>query len=201
MVVSAQHLATEVGVDILKRGGNAIDAAVAVGYALAVVHPCCGNIGGGGFMVIHLAKGGNVFLDFREKAPLAATATMFQDAAGNVVPGLSTKSYLSIGVPGTVMGLDAALKKYGTMTRAEVMAPAIRLARDGYVLEPGDAKIFGTRAKQFAAQPNVAAIFLNHGKPYQAGDRLVQAQLASTLEAIEKGGSDAFYKGPIAREV
>ncbi len=201
MVVSAQHLATEVGVDILKRGGNAIDAAVAVGYALAVVHPCCGNIGGGGFMVIHLAKGGNVFLDFREKAPLAATPTMFQDAAGNVVPGLSTKSYLSTGVPGTVMGLDAALKKYGTMTRAAVMAPAIALAKNGFVLEPGDIKILDARATEFAAEPNVAAIFLNHGKPYQGGDRLTQPQLADTLQAIEQGGPDVFYKGSIARDV
>ncbi len=201
MVVTAQHLASEVGVNILKQGGNAVDAAVAVGYALAVVHPCCGNIGGGGFMLIHLAAGKNVFLDFREKAPLAATPTMFQDASGNVVPGLSTKSYLSIGVPGTVMGLDAALKKYGTMTRQQVMAPAIALAKNGFVLQPGDIKILDTHAKQFADEPNVAATFLNHGKPYVAGDRLTQPQLAKTLEAIEEGGPGAFYKGAIAREV
>ncbi|MDE2350576.1 MAG: gamma-glutamyltransferase [Alphaproteobacteria bacterium] len=201
MVVSAQHLATEVGVNILKQGGNAVDAAVAVGYALAVVHPCCGNIGGGGFMVIHLATGKNVFLDFREKAPLAATPTMFQDASGNVVPGLSTKSYLSIGVPGTVMGLDAALKTYGTMTRQQVMAPAIALAKNGFVLEAGDIKILDTRARQFADEPNVAAIFLNHGKPYQVGDRLTQSQLADTLQAIEEGGPDTFYKGSIAHAV
>jgi gamma-glutamyltranspeptidase/glutathione hydrolase len=201
MVVSAQHLATEVGVNILKQGGNAVDAAVAVGYALAVVHPCCGNIGGGGFMVIHLKGGKNVFLDFREKAPLAATPTMFQDAAGNVVPGLSTRTYLGTGVPGTVMGLDAALRKYGTMTRAEVMAPAIALAKNGYVLEQGDVKILDTRAKEFAAEPNVAAIFLNRGKPFQVGERLTQPQLAATLQAIEEGGDDAFYKGAIARKV
>ena len=102
MVVSAQHYATEVGLKILKQGGNAVDAAVAVGYALAVVHPCCGNIGGGGFMTIHLADGKNIFLDFRERAPLAATPTLFQDAQGNVVPGRSTKTWLGIGVPGTV---------------------------------------------------------------------------------------------------
>ncbi len=201
MVVTAQHLATQVGVEILKRGGNAIDAAVAVGYALAVVHPCCGNIGGGGFMVIHLAGGKNIFLDFREKAPLKATPTMYQDAQGNVVPGRSTKSFLAIGVPGTVMGLNAALKKYGTMTLQQVMAPAIALAKDGYVLEPGDVKILDTRSKNFAEHPNVAAIFLNHGQPYQAGDRLAQPQLARTLELIAKGGTDAYYKGPIARAV
>ena len=111
MVVTAQHYATEAGLEILKKGGNAIDAAVAVGYALAVVDPCCGNIGGGGFMTIHLANGRNLFLDFREKAPLKATPTMYQDGHGNVIPGLSTKSWLSIGVPGTVMGLNEALAR------------------------------------------------------------------------------------------
>ena len=206
MVVTSQHLATEVGLQILKEGGNAIDAAVAVGYALAVVHPCCGNIGGGGFMTIHLASGRNVFLDFREKAPLKATPTMYQNAAGNVVPGRSTKTWLSVGVPGTVMGLDAALHKYGTMSRQQVMAPAIRLARDGYVLDQGDVKILDTHitgyAKQeFARHPNVAAIFLNHGKPYVAGQRLRQPQLARTLELISRDGDRAFYRGPIARAV
>ncbi|MDE1899251.1 MAG: gamma-glutamyltransferase [Xanthomonadaceae bacterium] len=201
MVVTAQHLATQVGVDILKQGGNAVDAAAAVGYALAVVHPCCGNIGGGGFMTIHLANGKNLFLDFRERAPLAATATLFQDAQGNVVPGRSTKTWLGVGVPGSVMGLDVALKKYGTMTRAQVMAPAIKLARDGYVLQPGDVKILDTRAKDFAAHPDVAAIFLDHGQPWQAGAVLRQPELAHTLELIDKGGSRAYYDGPIARAI
>jgi gamma-glutamyltranspeptidase/glutathione hydrolase len=201
MVVSAQHLATKVGVDILKQGGNAIDAAVAVGYALAVVHPCCGNIGGGGFMTIHLADGRNLFLNFREKAPLKATPTMFQDESGNVVPGRSTDTYLAVGVPGTVMGLNEALEKYGTMPLAKVMAPAIALARDGYVLTPGDVKILSARSDDFAKHPNAAAIFLNKGQPWQVGERLVQANLAKTLTAIAKGGSDAFYKGKIAKEV
>jgi gamma-glutamyltranspeptidase/glutathione hydrolase len=201
MVVTSQHLATEVGLHILKEGGNAVDAAVAVGYALAVVHPCCGNIGGGGFMIIHLASGHNIFLDFREKAPLRATPTMYLNAAGDVVPGRSTKTFLSVGVPGTVMGLDAALHKYGTMTRQQVMAPAIRLARDGYVLEQGDVNILDTHVKEFAKHPNVAAIFLNHGKPYVAGERLRQPQLARTLELISREGGGAFYHGPIARAV
>ncbi len=201
MVVTSQHLATEVGLHILKEGGNAVDAAVAVGYALAVVHPCCGNIGGGGFMIIHLASGHNIFLDFREKAPLRATPTMYLNAAGDVVPGRSTKTFLSVGVPGTVMGLDAALHKYGTMTRQQVMAPAIRLARDGYVLEQGDVNILDTHVKEFAKHPNVAAIFLNHGKPYVAGQRLRQPQLARTLELISREGGGAFYHGPIARAV
>ena len=202
MVVTAQHLATDIGVAILKKGGNAIDAAVAVGYALAVVHPCCGNIGGGGFMVIHRANGENLFLDFREKAPLAATPTMFQDANGTVVPERSRASWLAIGVPGTVMGLDEALTTYGTMTRAEVMAPAIALARDGFTLTDADAHILGLRTKDFASQPNVDRIFLHpDGTPYTAGERLVQPALANTLDLIAKGGADAFYKGPIAQAI
>jgi gamma-glutamyltranspeptidase/glutathione hydrolase len=201
MVVSAQHLASMVGLDILKRGGNAIDAAVAVGYAEAVVHPCCGNIGGGGFMTIHFKDGRDVFLDFREKAPLKATPTLFQDADGNVVPGLSTDSYLGVGVPGTVMGLDEALKKYGTMSLQQVIAPAIKLASEGYVLEQGDVDFLDGNVKDFAKYPNVAAIFLDHGKPFVAGQHLVQKQLAQTLEQIAQGGTDAFYKGPIARKL
>ncbi|HEY0271405.1 MAG TPA: gamma-glutamyltransferase, partial [Sphingomonas sp.] len=180
MVVSDQHLATEVGVKILKAGGNAVDAAVAVGYALAVTDPCCGNIGGGGFMLIHLAGGRNLFLDFREKAPGKATATLFQDAAGNVIPDESVKSWRAIGVPGTVMGLNEALARYGTMSRKRVMAPAIALAKRGFVLVPGDVKIFASRNADFAKEPNVAAIFLNKGQPWRAGERLVQARLART---------------------
>ena len=201
MVVSDQHYATEVGLQILEEGGNAVDAAVAVGYAQAVVNPCCGNIGGGGFMTIHLANGKNVFLDFRERAPLKATPTLFQDAQGNVVPGRSTKTWLGVGVPGSVMGLDAALKKYGTMSLKQVMAPAIKLARDGFVLQPGDIKVLDTRTKDFAAHPNVAAIFLNHGQPWKAGDVFKQPELAHTLELIESGGSKAYYDGPIAKAI
>ncbi len=201
MVVTAQHLATEAGVDMLKEGGNAVDAAVAIGYALAVVHPCCGNIGGGGFMMLHLAGGKDLFLDFREKAPLKAAANMYLDAAGNVIPGKSTRTYLGIGVPGTVMGLNAALRKYGTKSLAQVLAPAIALARDGYVLQRGDVDILGKRAADFRKYPNVAAIFLHDGGPYAVGERLRQADLAHTLELIEKGGDDAFYHGEIARKV
>lgn len=201
IVSSAQHLATDVGVQILKEGGNAIDAAVAVGYAQAVVNPCCGNIGGGGFMVIHLASGKNLSLDFREKAPLKATATLFQDNQGNVVPGLSTESYLGVGVPGTVMGLNEALARYGTMPLRKVMAPAIELAAKGYLLESGDAEIMDRRVKIFAADPNVAAIFLNHGRAWRAGERLVQTDLAKTLQAIAEGGTPAFYHGPIAEKL
>ncbi|HVX04002.1 MAG TPA: gamma-glutamyltransferase [Rhodanobacteraceae bacterium] len=201
MVVSAQHLATQVGIDILKQGGNAVDAAVAVGYALAVVHPCCGNIGGGGFMTLHLAGGHNLFLDFREKAPLAATPDMMRNAAGKVVKGRSTRTYLGVGVPGTVMGLDEALKKYGTMSLAQVMAPAIKLAEDGYALQPGDVRILDTSTDYFEQHPNVAAIFLDHGKPWQAGQVLKQPQLARTLKLIARDGTKAFYDGPIAAAV
>ncbi len=199
MVVTAQHYASEVGLKILKDGGNAVDAAVAIGYALAVVEPCCGNLGGGGFMVIHLAGGKNLFLDFREKAPLAATPAMFQDAQGNVVPGRSTQTYLAVGVPGTVLGLDTALKQYGTMSLKQVMAPAIALAEHGYVLQQGDVNVLDTRIQDFAEHPNVAAIFLNHGKPWQVGDVLKQPELARSLRLIEKKGAEAFYRGPIAR--
>lgn len=201
MVVSAQHFATMAGVEILKQGGNAVDAAVAVGYAEAVTHPCCGNIGGGGFMNIHLKDGRNLFLNFREKAPAKATPTMFQDADGNVVEGRSTNTYLGVGVPGTVMGLDTALKAYGTMSLKQVMAPAIKLASEGFVLMQGDVDIMNYSTDEFAKHPNVAAIFLNDGKPFVAGQRLVQKQLAHTLELIAEGGTDAFYKGQIAREV
>jgi gamma-glutamyltranspeptidase/glutathione hydrolase len=201
MVVSAEHNATAVGLQILKQGGNAVDAAVAVGYAEAVVHPCCGNIGGGGFMVVHLASGKNLFLDFREKAPLRATATVFQDADGNVVPGRSTGTWLGVGVPGTVMGLNEALAKYGTMPLSKVMAPAIALAEKGFILHPGDVKIMDNRVKDFANEPNVAAIFLNHGQPWKAGDRFVQANLAKTLKAIARKGTKAFYSGPIAEKM
>ena len=198
MVVTSQHLASDVGVAILQQGGNAVDAAVAVGYALAVTNPCCGNIGGGGFATLHLADGRDIFLNFREKAPAAATETMFLDAKGEVVPDLSLKGYLAAGVPGSVMGLDTLLQKYGSLPRAAVMAPAIRLAREGFVLTRGDTDILNGQAKAFALEPNVAAIFLNGAKPWAPGDRLIQTNLARTLELIAAQGPDAFYKGPIA---
>lgn len=206
MVASAQHLATRVGVNVLKDGGNAVDAAVAVGYALAVVHPCCGNIGGGGFMVVHRAgtadhPAKNLFLDFREKAPAKATPTLFQDGQGHVVEDRSTKTYLGTGVPGTVMGLEQARQRFGTLSRKRLMAPAIRLANQGFELKPGDVAILHKRTDDFADNPNAAKIFLDHGQPYQAGDTLKQPQLGHTLSLISKHGARAFYRGPIARAV
>ena len=138
MVVTEQRLASQAGLDVLEAGGNAVDAAVAVGYALAVVDPCCGNIGGGGFMLIRMHDGRERFIDFREKAPLRATRDMYLDAQGNVVPNRSRKGWLAIGVPGTVMGMERARIEFGTMSRATLLAPAIHLARDGFVLVPGD---------------------------------------------------------------
>jgi gamma-glutamyltranspeptidase / glutathione hydrolase len=201
MVVTAQHLATVVGADILRRGGNAVDAAVAVGYALAVTHPCCGNLGGGGFMTIHLADGRNTFINFREKAPLAARADMFLDARGNPVSDKSLNGYLAAGVPGTVLGLETAREKYGTLPRAALMAASIRLAQDGFILTRGDVDELEVGSAEFRRQPNVAAIFLNRGMPFKPGERLVQKDLAATLRAVSEGGAHAFYHGAIAAAV
>ena len=200
MAVSSQRDATQAGADILAAGGNAIDAAVAIGYTLAVTHPCCGNIGGGGFAIIHLANGKDTFINFREKAPEAATATMYQDAKGNVIPGLSLFGYKAVGVPGTVMGFERMLKEYGTMSRARVMAAAIKLADNGYPLREEDVRLM-PGDPSFDKQANVAAIFRIDGRPLKAGERLVQKNLANSLKEIAAKGPDAFYKGDIAQRV
>lgn len=201
MVVTAQHLATQVGVDVLKKGGNAIDAAVAVGYALAVVYPAAGNLGGGGFMTIQLADGRKTFLDFREKAPLAATAAMYLDKDGKVIRNLSTRGYLAVGVPGTVAGLELALARYGTMQRATLIAPSIRLAERGFVLEEGDIDMLAQASEDLRKDGPSAAIFLNQGRPFRAGQRLVQKDLGHSLRLISKQGSKAFYAGPIGEAI
>lgn len=202
MVVTSQYLATQVGVDILKMGGNAIDAAVAVGYAQAVVNPCCGNIGGGGFMTIHLADGRDTFINFRETAPAGASRDMYLDAKGELIKGASLYGYRAVATPGTVMGMDTALRKYGRLSRQDVMAPAIRLARDGFVLTRADTDILDTSTDMFRRDPEAARVFLRaDGTPLQPGDRLVQADLARTLQAIADAGPDAFYKGRIPAAV
>lgn len=201
MVATAQHLATKVGVEVLQQGGNAVDAAVAVGYALAVVYPAAGNLGGGGFMTIHLANGHKTFVDFREKAPLAATPNMYLDASGNVIKGLSTKGHLAVGVPGTVAGLEYARQKYGTLQRPALMAQAITLAEKGFVLEQGDADMFRAAAQDLRADPSSAKIFLDNGEAPKAGFRLVQKDLAATLRQIAKQGADGFYKGDVAAAI
>ncbi|KQN42727.1 gamma-glutamyltranspeptidase [Pseudomonas sp. Leaf48] len=199
MVVTAQHLASHVGVDVLKNGGNAVDAAVAVGYALAVVYPAAGNLGGGGFMTIQLADGRKTFLDFREKAPLAATANMYLDKEGNVVPDLSTRGHLAVGVPGTVSGMELALSKYGTKPRKEVIAPAIKLAEDGFVLEQGDVELLEYATDVFKKDiKDSGSIFLSNGEPMQVGQKLVQKDLGKTLREISEKGTDGFYKGWVA---
>jgi gamma-glutamyltranspeptidase/glutathione hydrolase len=202
LVVSSQRLAAEAGVAMMRQGGNAIDAAVAVGYAEAVVNPCCGNIGGGGFLTAHLADGRNIFLNFRETAPAAASRDMYLDLSGQVVKGASLVGWKAAGVPGSVAGLDAALSEYGTMTRAAVMAPAIHLARDGFVLTGADADILALKVSLLRRDPAAARIFLRpDGSALAAGDRLVQSDLAATLQAIADHGPDAFYKGAIPRAV
>lgn len=200
MVVTAQHHATKVGVEVLRNGGNAIDAAVAVGYALAVVYPAAGNLGGGGFMTIRLANGAKTFVDFRETAPLAATADMYLDKVGNVIPDASVRGYLSVGVPGTVSGLEYVRGKYGTQPRATLIAPAVRLAR-GFVLEQGDVDMLREATDDFRKDAPSAAIFLNRGQPWKPGATLVQKDLARTLQLIARHGAAGFYQGETAAEL
>ena len=201
MVVTAQHLASQVGVDVLKKGGNAVDAAVAVGYALAVVYPAAGNLGGGGFMTVQLADGRKTFIDFREKAPLAARADMYLDPAGKVIKGLSTDGHLAVAVPGTVAGLEMAREKYGSLPRVALLAPAVRLAEKGFVLEQGDVDMLETKSEDFKRDLATAAIFLSRGKPFVVGQTLVQQDLARTLRAIAGKGADGFYKGAVAAAI
>jgi len=201
MVVSAHHLASDAGVEVLKEGGNAVDAAVAVAYALAVTFSEAGNLGGGGFMTVRFADGRTTFIDFRETAPAAATPTMYLDKAGKVIPQLSTRGHLAVAVPGTVAGLELAREKFGTLPRARLMAPAISLARDGFVMDQGDAGFLAEGAEDFAKDPASAAIFLDGGKPFAKGHRLVQADLGRMLQLIADKGADAFYKGEIAEKI
>ncbi len=203
MVASQEARATRIGVAILKRGGNAVDAAVAVGFALAVTRPRAGNLGGGGFMLIHdAASGETVALDYRESAPAAATRDMYLDADGEVDRAKTWFSHLSAGVPGSVAGLAAALERYGTLSLADVLAPAIKLAADGILLSPSMAASLAGRADRFRAWPATARIFLRpDGTPHQAGYRLIQADLAWSLRQIAAHGPQAFYDGAIAEKI
>ena len=199
-VASAEVHATQAGIDVLKAGGNAIDAAVAVGFALAVTHSSAGNIGGGGFMLVRMADGKSYFVDFREEAPGKATETMYQDDHGNVVAGRSTVGMLASGVPGTVAGLTSARQKLGKLTLAQDLAAAIRLAEDGFPLDTSEANGF-RRAKNLAQFADSRRIFQRDGKFYEAGDVFRQPELAATLKQIAAGGADAFYRGAIAKEL
>ena len=199
MVTSVHELASRAGVEIMHAGGNAVDAAVATGFALAVVHPQAGNLGGGGFLLLRTASGDVHFVDFREKAPAAAAKNMYLDAHGNVISDLSVVGYKAIGVPGSVAGLVYAEKKYGKLTLAQVIAPAIKLARDGFPLAYEDAE--DIRDDEHLAEfPESRRIFQRDGKFYQSGEVLKQPELARTLERIAKNPDD-FYHGDLAREL
>lgn len=201
MVVSEEKLASEAGASMLKQGGNAIDAAVATAYVLAVVSPCCGNIGGGGFMNIHFADGNSLFLNFREKAPSKATWNMYLDKQGEAIPKLSQNGYLAVGVPGTVLGLETARQKYGKLTRQQVMAPAIKLAEKGYKITPYTYHLFEVYGQNLHNEPAAAALYLRDDQFKKVGETIIQTDLAATLKLIAKEGPDAFYKGPIAKAI
>ena len=198
MVVSASKIASKVGVEILKAGGNAIDAAVAVGFALAVTYPYAGNIGGGGFMVIHLQDGTNTTIDFRERAPFTAYRDMYLDKDGNVIENMSLEGAASVGVPGSVAGLMYALEKYGTLPLAKVIQPAIDLAEKGWTLESQDTESFYKFLEVFSKYPSSLKIFTNNGIAYKEGDRFKQPDLAWTLAQIRDKGIDGFYKGKVS---
>lgn len=201
MVASSEPLASEAGAEILEAGGNAVDAAVAVGFVLAVTFPQAGNLGGGGFMLIRLAGGGAVVVDYREQAPSAASRTMYQDAQGKLIPGASTVGARAAGVPGTVMGLLLAEEKYGHLGRVRVMAPAIRLARSGFPVSYALAQHFRAQRSLLERFDGSRHIFLRDGNLYEPGAVWRQPDLARTLTAISKRGSPAFYTGATARAI
>ena len=198
MVVSVHHSATDAGVEILRAGGNAVDSAVATGFALAVVHPAAGNLGGGGFMLVRTHDGHATFIDYREKAPLTATETMYQDAKGNIIPGASVLGYRSIATPGSVAGMVYAERKYGKLGLARVMAPAIKLASEGFVLSAEEAReLTDPDLSKFADSKR---IFQRGGDLYKAGETFKQPELAATLKCIAADPDD-FYHGKMAREL
>ena len=198
MVVTVEHNATDAGVEILKQGGNAVDAAVAVHFALAVVYPFAGNLGGGGFMLIRDKHGKSHFLDYREKAPAAATRDMYLDAQGNIVPGMSLIGYKASGVPGSVAGVVYAQKHFGKLSLAQDMAPAIRLAAEGFVLSAEEAR--GLQSRNIARFPASVKIFQRDGNFYKEGETFRQPELAATLTRISKD-PDEFYKGAMAHQI
>jgi gamma-glutamyltranspeptidase/glutathione hydrolase len=203
MVVSVHHDASDAGVAILKQGGNAVDAAVATGFALAVVHPVAGNIGGGGFMLVHLTKGAkrDLFIDYREEAPGAASRDMYLDAQRNIIPGASTLGYKSVAVPGSVAGLAYAEKHYGKLGLKAVMAPAIKLAEDGFVLSDQEAaELHDSDLAKFPESHRIFQADARRGSYYQTGDRFRQPELAVTLRRIAVDPND-FYHGEIAKKL
>ncbi|HLY61767.1 MAG TPA: gamma-glutamyltransferase [Terriglobia bacterium] len=201
MVVTAEPHASDVGVEIMKAGGNAVDAAVAVGFALAVTYPYAGNIGGGGFMLIRMAHGEAVMIDYREEAPAAASHNMYLDAHGEMIPKASTIGPLAIGVPGTVAGLALAEQKYGKLGLARVLEPAIRLADEGFVVDYELSQSLLHYQERFSKFAETTRIFLRSGHPYEAGEIFHQPELAQTLRQIAQSGPDVFYRGPVAKAI
>lgn len=200
MVVSAHTLASQVGVDIMKQGGNAIDAAIATHFALAVVFPAAGNIGGGGFMVVRLKDGTTATLDFREKAPAAATTNMYLDSAGNIIPDLSTQGHLASGVPGSVEGMVEAHKKYGTLPWKDLIQPAINLALNGFTLTEREANWFNEMQEDLKKYNTVMPDFLLRDS-WKAGDSIKWMELGHTLELIRDNGRAGFYEGVTAENI
>ncbi len=202
MVVAQEKIAARIGAGVLKRGGNAVDAAVATGFAMAVTYPRAGNLGGGGFMVIHLARENkDIALDYRETAPAAATPTMFLGPDGKPDPAKSRDGALGIGVPGTVAGLTAALERYGSgkFTLRDLLAPSIKLARDGFIITDDIADTLPDARQRFAPWPSSSRLLAREdGTPLREGDKLIQPDLANTLQAIADHGTDGFYQGPVA---
>lgn len=198
LVTSRSTLASAVGVEIMRNGGNAVDGAVATAFALAVTYPSAGNIGGGGFAVVRLPEGKVVTLDHRERAPASAHKNMFLDEHGEVIPGLSTASHKAAGVPGSVDGLLMLLERYGTMSRKQVLAPSIRLAEEGFALSDDLARQFERRLPAMEKYAASIAVFSKKGKPYQLGDIWKQPDLAKTLSLISEKGRDGFYAGETA---
>jgi gamma-glutamyltranspeptidase/glutathione hydrolase len=198
MVVSVHHLASDAGLEILRAGGNAVDAAVATGFALAVVHPIAGNLGGGGFLLLRTHDGKSTFIDFREKSPLAATETMYQDEKGNVIPDASVLGYRSIATPGSVAGLVYAERKYGSLGLKSVLAPAIKFATNGFTLSAEEARELTD--PDLGRFPESRLLFQRDGKMYRAGENLTQPKLALTLQRIAADPDD-FYRGKMAREL
>ncbi|MGH9862998.1 MAG: gamma-glutamyltransferase [Candidatus Acidiferrales bacterium] len=201
MVAADEPLAAEAGLEILRKGGNAVDAAVAVAFALAVTHPQAGNLGGGGFLLVRLANGTTMMVDFRETAPAAARWDMYLDAQGKLIPGSSTNGWRSSAVPGSVAGLELALRTYGTLSLKEVMVPAIRLAKKGFPVDEELAESFRSSAERLRRDAESRRLFFRHERPLEAGDLLVQRELAATLEGIARKGSGEFYRGSIARRL
>src|SRR4051812_37835552 len=196
MVVSVHHLASDAGLEILRAGGNAVDAAIATGFALAVVHPIAGNLGGGGFLLLRAHSGKSTFIDFREKSPLAATETMYQDEKGNVIPNASVVGYRSIATPGSVAGLVYAERKYGRIGLKRVIAPAIKLAAEGFSLSAEEAHELTD--PDLARFPESRLLFQRDGNMYRAGEKLKQSQLALTLQRIAADPDD-FNRGRMSQ--